>query len=262
MDANLYNSLAHGINEILADHHSAESTFEKISFGYGQESFRLPLWPNNGQSPSVTAIADLTNRFVMVAEHQNSMIDVTTDLEKCLTILQNNRFKVNPRHTYETAGGELAVERIRDWSSLVETETTFEFTSADHARYFFNSGNRLKIKLDLISITGGESANHFSALISSVGSVHIGADSIVAEGKGTPLGAGFYGLQTNYSNIFVCSCHGFTYGIYAKRDDNAITIKVHLSSRNTATIPGVTRILFDAITADCHLKTPLPKRIS
>lgn len=81
------------------------------------------------------------------------------------------------------------------WSTQAQAEFTVTFSTADQARYFFNSGSKLRVST---TRTGGSSTNQngaWSNLFSSVGTQSFGA--------ATPVNKNFYTLTNSYDdNIF------------------------------------------------------------
>ena len=87
------------------------------------------------------------------------------------------------------------------WNSEISTELTITFSTADQARYFFNSGGEIRISS---SRTGGRSDqqnNAWSSLLSSVGVRNFGAQ-IPSSGFSPMNGQNFYRLTNSYQSYF------------------------------------------------------------
>ncbi len=88
--------------------------------------------------------------------------------------------------------------RTGSWSTQSQCTLTVTFSTVDEARYFFNSGGKIRFTS---SRTGGAATSQNTAwtnlLSTSVGTVNFGAQ--------TPSAVNFYTLTTAYQNVFVLS---------------------------------------------------------
>lgn len=83
----------------------------------------------------------------------------------------------------------------QSWSTQAEATLTVSFTTSDQARWFFNSGGRVKIRGDIVGGSGRQT-EYWRALLSAIGSVDMGA----AAGKVT-----YYDLTSTYQTLYQSS---------------------------------------------------------
>jgi hypothetical protein len=98
--------------------------------------------------------------------------------------------------TGQTAPG--VISRTGSWSTQSQCTLTVTFSTVDRARYFFNSGGKIRFTS---SRTGGATTAQNTAwtnlLSTAVGTVNFGAQ--------TPSAVNFYNLTTAYQSVFVLS---------------------------------------------------------
>lgn len=81
------------------------------------------------------------------------------------------------------------------WSTQAEATLTVAFSTADQARWFFNSGGKIKIRGEIVG-GSGQQTSYWSSLLSAVGNVDFGA----AAGL-TP----YYSLTSSYQPVYQSS---------------------------------------------------------
>lgn len=129
--------------------------------------------------------------------------------------------------------------RTTSWTSSVSCTCTVTFGSVDQARYFFNSGGKIRFTS---SRSGGLSTpqnSAWSSLLTGAGTVEFGAD--------TPSGVGFYSL-TNSSQTF------FSAGSSGAYAGNVYSISAQSNVANNVN-GGATVILFTASWQDPYTYT-------
>ena len=92
-----------------------------------------------------------------------------------LQTADTNRFQINASQSIITARGSAV--RTTSWSSLCEFTLTANFSTADQARYFFNSGGKIRFTPTL---TGGTTTQQYNAwvnVLNSVATRSFGADT-------------------------------------------------------------------------------------
>jgi hypothetical protein len=130
------------------------------------------------------------------------------------------------------------VTRTADWISNVSTTCQVIFSSADRARWFFNSGGKIRIASSRVGGTASAQNASWSALLASAG--------VRAFGGATP-GINFYNLtnvnQTFYSAVASSAYAGNTYQIQVRSDvaDN--------------TNGGATQVIFTVSFVDAYTYT-------
>jgi len=139
------------------------------------------------------------------ASHPNSQYSTIADQ------IRTDRFLLAPGQSIVTARANQSFTSA--WSNTVSCTLTVTFTTADQARYFWNSGGRIRF---LSARTGGTSVAQNSAwtsLLDSVGSIDFSA---------TSSGLTVYNLTTNYQNWRTNSSsnpyQSNTYSIQVKSD--------------------------------------------
>ena len=92
-----------------------------------------------------------------------------------LQTADTNRFQINASQSIITAVGSAV--RTTSWLSLCEFTLTANFSTADQARYFFNSGGKIRLTPTL---TGGTTTQQYNAwvnILNSVATRSFGADT-------------------------------------------------------------------------------------
>ena len=119
------------------------------------------------------------------ASNANNNYD--TLLEQAIT----NRFQVATSQSIITARGNVSYSS--SWSSTASFELIVTFGTSDQARYFFNSGGKIRLASTL---TGGSSPqdNSWSSLLTSIGTRSFGAAT-------DPL-INYYTLTNSYQTYF------------------------------------------------------------
>lgn len=115
-----------------------------------------------------------------------------------LTNADLNRFKVALNQSVITSKGSVSYSSA--WTSLAQATITVNFASADQARWFFNSGGKIRITS---SRTGGSSTgqnNSWSNLLSGAGVIEFGAES---------PNLNFYGLTSSFQTLTVLAGSGY-----------------------------------------------------
>jgi hypothetical protein len=122
------------------------------------------------------------------AGHPNTQYNTQADL----TI--TNKWNLGAGQFVIDAG--TTTNRTTSWISEVTTTCTVTFNTADQARWFFNSGGKIRVTS---SRTGGISSpqnSTWSSLLTSAGSQAFG---------GNNAGVNFYNLTTSYQNFYLAS---------------------------------------------------------
>lgn len=195
-----YNTLRNKIIEVLG---TGAGTF-----GYGQSLQSLPVFQGNiitkqqfdnlrfdiinilihqtGVTPSITEIAkgDVIGRDAG---------DPLSQYDRLITEARNNRFLLAPGQSTVTAVSTKTYTSA--WSSLASMTAQLTFASSDAARYFFNSGGKIRLTSTRTGGTSSAQNNAWSDVLSASGTV---------EFTGDPSGAilSFYQLTNSYQILF------------------------------------------------------------
>lgn len=177
------------------------------TFGYGQTVQSSAVF--QGNTILASQWDNLANDIKSVYIHQTGnspsirnvdagdLIDDTSadpkvNYANLLTNLESNKFDLAPSQSLITAIDTKTYSS--SWSSLVSMTVTATFSTALEARFFFNSGGRLR----LAGVKSGGSASaqntSWSNLLSSVGARDFGAD--------TNPNLNFYNLTNNFQTYY------------------------------------------------------------
>jgi hypothetical protein len=182
------------------------------------------LLHQTGSVPSINTVAvgDVVRFGVAYPNSQYSTLATTAD---------TNRFNVGTGQFLENLN--VASRTTTDgWSSQAYCDITVTFGTAEQARYFFNSGGKVKITT---SRTGGSGTSQNSSW------------SSVLSGAGTRNyeGIGYYSLNTSFATYYTATATGVysanTYRLQAK-------VNVADNSSGAATILTIRVLLTDPYT--------------
>jgi hypothetical protein len=151
--------------------------------------------------------------------------DPIQQYDTIINIAESNRFDIAP--------GQLSTSVIdnptysSDWTDEASTVLTCTFADANQARYFYNSGGKIRITATLEGHSETPQTNQWAQLLSDTGQVEFGAN---IEGQAV----NFHDLTTDYQIIKVANASSpyAVNGLYieAKKNSagNIITIRVRL----------------------------------
>lgn len=197
--------------------------------------------------------------------------DPIVQYETIIDIAETNRFDVAP--------GQIATSVIdtatysSDWTDEASTTLTCTFANADDARYFYNSGGRIRITPSLTGHSGTPQTNQWATLLSDTGQVEFGANV-----TGQPVN--FHDLTEDYQIVKTANASSpyAVNGLYIEAKKNAggniITIRVRLvdayvdpdlgegfpadENPNDGVVDGTLSIVFEEIKASGFLQ-PQPQ---
>jgi len=137
------------------------------------------------------------------------------------------------------------------WNTQVITEVQCLFSTADEARYFFNSGGQIKFRL---SRSGGSATSQNTAwtdLLSSIGTIFMDFTETTSTGSGSGSSLGYYDLSEGvYQDIFTASVGSGAYAgnnvriraqvlnVDGANGDNGRTIRFEIQLNDTFTGPS------------------------
>ena len=192
------------------------------------------LFHQTGTTPSIIEVA--TNSVIRYGNtHPNTQYSTLSDTADA------NRFNLGAgQFSVESAG---TTTRSTSWASELVATTVVTFGTSEQARFFFNSGGKIRFTS---SRTGGAASDQnaaWSALLSSVGTQTFGAASPAVN---------FYNLTNSYQTWFSSSPASFPY------TGNTFRIDALCDVANNST--GTARILtFRTVWTDTYVDTqPLP----
>lgn len=188
-------------------------------------------WHQDGVQPVLPDIAP--NSIIRFGPaNPNSNFNTLIDL----AIL--TRFKIGPVLNRSIITSVRSVNRTVAWSKKAETELVVNFNNSDEARWFFNSGGKIRF---LSSRTGGASTPQnasWTNLLGSTGIIEFGAD--------VPIFLNFYSLTNEYQVVSQTSGSG-SFAYLGNRF--VIRAKCNVSDNRQG---GATQITFEIFWEDSY----------
>lgn len=189
--------------------------------GYGQTASIVSSSVSAGSNITKKQWDDLRYDIYNVLAHQNTVAPAVYQLSSGEIIkygasvpnilydtLSNtaltNKFNIGVGQ-YVVVAGTSAPPRILGWTTSLSSTVTVTFASADAARYFFNSGSKIRFTS---TRSGGSSSPQnaaWSALLNSVGTVEFGAIAPSST-------VNFYSTTNSASSILVSASPSGIYG--------------------------------------------------
>lgn len=123
------------------------------------------------------------------------------DMAASITAATTNRLTAAPAAVSVTT--QITDTRSTSWTSQVLTEFTVTFGSEDLARFFFNSGGQVRMGSTRTGGTGSTDNTNWTTLLSTIGTVGLGARSSTISGAASSFsgGVGYYSLTGSYQAI-------------------------------------------------------------
>jgi len=150
----------------------------------------------------------------------------------------------------------LVASAVFDTSHIVEASFTFD--GGDEARWFFNAGGKLRVKITNAATNSTGIDTSYNALISALGDFDMGATTSARSGTGETLttdgsALGYYDLTTGYQTLIKLTQDDGTYSgahsitVEARtsaphadgRDNNGEVVTVRVSIATTETSPAL-----------------------
>jgi hypothetical protein len=181
--------------------------------GYGQVS-TLPTVSIGVEDVTATQWATLLDRMDSIEAHQGSSItnpanptvgqtiSVFADIEGDLTTLTDSRLD----HVANGADGSNTIVASSTWTDNTTHTCRFTWSSAAHARYFFNAGGEIRISFARTGGTAHTKNTEWTALATACGTLVFGARSFAkVGGSGTPTTEndnGWYDITSSFVQNF------------------------------------------------------------
>jgi len=177
------------------------------SKGYGQTVLGATV--SQGEQISKVQWDDLRNMLRSIRIHQDGGEPVLAEVAPLSVIQQGitfpnngfdiaadaaslNRFNIGVGQSVITA--KPGTSRTGSWTSQSSCEITVTFGSANQARYFFNSGGKIRISSTRSGGATTPQNSSWTSLLDTIGSQGLGAN--------TPGGATFYSLTDVYQTFY------------------------------------------------------------
>ena len=204
---------------------------------------------HNHQSGTSSGIGNIAVGQIIGADASGTSVGSLTqttegynDYDAAVTAITNNKFLIDSGEG--TLESVTSSSRNTNWQVELQHVFTLDFTNANNARFFFNSGSDIRISLALTGQSGSKS-NTWSTLLTDIGTVIFNHTNTTQSGSGgSSAGSrGWYDMTTSYQNIFTQDVGGT--GVY---EENNVEISAR---RNTASSTLTFRIrIIDADTGD------------
>jgi hypothetical protein len=236
IDDNDYNSIRNRIITVMGTGNINPETFlPDETFGYGQTLISSPV--NQGEIITKNQWDALRFDILNARLHQEGTIPSIVEANKGQAIRfgsanPNNQYNLQTttaiENRFRLGAGQFVVESASDgsnpvspvirsttWNSSLTCTVRVNFDDADHCRYFFNSGGRIRFSSSRSGGSATDQNTNWSALLNEVGPVEFAGISLVA-GR-----INYYSLSSSYQyliNYFSSSYYsGNSFSIQARK---------------------------------------------
>jgi len=207
------------------------------SFGYGQSVASSAV--ADGTKITKTQWDNLRWDIYNSLYHQTSTVpslqSVTANSKIQSTVLNyetfantsiSNRFDIGPDE-FAVEGGTSSTgattSRTLSWSNTVSCTVTVAFSNANNARYFFNSGGRIRFSSTFVKSLNNSQNNYWENLLSSIGTQEFSVSN-------------FYGLTSSYTTWYTSPVISSTYSSNRYR----LQALVNISNNSNGTASQIT----------------------
>lgn len=176
--------------------------------GYGQTSTLSSV--SAGNNVTATQWATMLDRMDSMEAHQGSAItnpanptvgvdiDVFTNLSTDITTLFNNRL-INAANAGDASN---TIVGSGSWTVTSTQTARLTWTSANHARYWFNAGGEMRISFSRTGGTSHAKNTEWTNLCTDCGTLVFGSRTMVKTGGGgtptTEINDGWYDISTSF----------------------------------------------------------------
>lgn len=238
-----YNGFVDAVNAIYADTNAGATSLVPASSGYGV----VPNLPHVAIGDAVTA-ADWTAMFDRIHKcgtHQGTSVTPIPPavspgglvvayndylsgptLSDVITDLTANRLNIDLSQITLDNTPPAQVSAIT-WTTGLQLTWQIDFGSWNNARYFFNTGGKVRFAGTLPgSFPSGSASKYWQDMLSDMGTVQFAWNSTIpSSGSGTSLG--FYNLTTSYIEVYKKST---LIGLPAAYGNNYISVQAKLNA--------------------------------
>lgn len=104
----------------------------------------------------------------------------------------------------ESSKLNLVPNQIRSavWKTSISQTVTAEWSTADEARYFWNTGGEIWFSSDFVPRISGSKNTTWVTMLQTMGIIKVRHNTTVTTGTGTAISSGFYNLTTTDSLLF------------------------------------------------------------
>lgn len=177
---------------------------------------------------SVTEWNNLRTDILKARQHQTSAVLVLTQPTTAVKITEadraayaamaadaeTNRLAAPPPTDATREDLVTSSTKAPGWNGSISYTVTVDFSSAEAARFYFNTGSRIEFSASLTggtSATAGTKDNSWAAIFTGMGTVYFNRSNTTCTGTGTTTAIGWAGLTTSNQVIFTKSVSGTTY---------------------------------------------------
>ena len=197
IDDNDYNQLRDKILEVLGNGFGNRGYGQVIKSQRAVEGALITSnqWNEISEDLSNTVVHQ-TGSFPSLAVFDNEKLITLSDYNQLVQLADNlltNRFQVGAGRTIVSI--EQSRSSTQEWSNRAEAELTVTFNSSNEARYFFNSGGKIRFVSSRSGGTNSLQNSAWSNLLNAVGNLDFESQSI-------PEKVGYYGLTNSYQILY------------------------------------------------------------
>jgi hypothetical protein len=187
----------YGLGQSVSSTQVSANTDIVASTNWAQVKTDILKVANSQGTASSTSITDLPD---IVPGKLIEASDVVL-FQNAITHVDANRFQL------AQFSDELLVTSTRttSWNRTIRHFFTLEFTTADAARFYFNSGSTIRILPDFAKSSSTAINNSWETLINTIGAVSFNHNSTAGTGSapGSGTSIGFYNLTTTFQQVYI-----------------------------------------------------------
>jgi hypothetical protein len=157
---------------------------------------------NSGTPSTVQATANNIIKYNDSGTTPAQATEVVVQYDRWADQLIADRFTIHPTQAVTKNKGSQT--RTTSWNTGVSTTVTVTFTTATQARYFFNSGGKIRINSTRTSGTNSSQNNSWTNILNSAGTREFGAQ-VPTTGFSPMNGRNFYRLTSSFQQWYLIS---------------------------------------------------------
>jgi hypothetical protein len=116
----------------------------------------------------------------------------------------DTNYLIAPPPSGQASRGDVVTQQIRNtaWNGTIRQTVQITWTTADDARYFFNTGSQMEFSADRSGGSAGLKNATWTTMFSDMGTIAMNYTRTTCTGTGTTSTLGFYDLTTTNNLIF------------------------------------------------------------
>ena len=160
-------------------------------------------------------------------------VKVLPNLASNISAVSSSRYNTTSTVDSSVLGSDT---RTTTWNSTIDNVAQITFGSGDLARYFFNSGSSIIVRIRHNSTTSLQDTEWNSFLLNSVGDIIIGPESVSSTKTGATItNIGYWNSSTTYQTIYYRTSPG---GYYAYSYAGAFRCTVQIARIGANNVSG------------------------